>query len=122
MIETDRKFEEYNNCIAWKCATERGTLTLRCESFCPTLKIITEIVIEEGGVYAGMTNVSSFAFLDCEVPLGLSSGRIPDGQITASSYRESLFPYYARLNSDTAWCSKKDNKRQYIQIDLGEVI
>ena len=53
----------------------------------------------------------------------MASGRIPDQQISASSYLDYAFPYNARLGGSNFWCSKekKSGKDEYIQIDLGEV-
>ncbi|XP_048584529.1 uncharacterized protein LOC5514577 [Nematostella vectensis] len=58
---------------------------------------------------------------DCVLPLGLRNGDIPDSQITASSYRSNDFPYYARLQKSTFWCTDEEDKNQYLQVDLGEM-
>ncbi|XP_038050903.1 uncharacterized protein LOC119724056 [Patiria miniata] len=59
------------------------------------------------------------------VPLGVGSGRIPDGQMSASSYIDDhMGPHRARLNalpSDAGaggWSPLELNRDQYLQIDL----
>ena len=51
----------------------------------------------------------------------MQSGDIKDSQITASSYRSSEFPYYARLHNGKYWCAKDKKRDGYLQVDLGQV-
>ncbi|XP_019639599.1 PREDICTED: uncharacterized protein LOC109481455 [Branchiostoma belcheri] len=61
----------------------------------------------------------------CQDPLGMESGAIPDGSITASSYYYHEYrPYYARLNgvrSYGCWLSGGSSVGQWLQVDLGEM-
>lgn len=62
---------------------------------------------------------------DCKGALGVSSGKIKDPQITASSsYDEQHQPHHARLNrtvkgSRGGWCSAFADNSEYLEIDLG---
>ncbi|XP_078586400.1 uncharacterized protein LOC144868275 [Branchiostoma floridae x Branchiostoma japonicum] len=58
------------------------------------------------------------------VPLGMESGAIPDGHITASSQYNtgSCAASKARLHSQEgagAWCAEQFNKQQWLQVDVG---
>lgn len=62
------------------------------------------------------------------VPVGVEDlKRIPDNSITASTYFSGDYhPFYGRLNgkrgSYRVWCSKnKDDRTDYLQVDLGSV-
>ena len=62
------------------------------------------------------------------VPVGVEDlKRIPDSRITASTYFDSrYYPFYGRLNGNRglyrAWCStNKDDRTDYLQVDLGSV-
>ncbi|XP_059473553.1 discoidin domain-containing receptor 2-like isoform X2 [Neocloeon triangulifer] len=72
--------------------------------------------------------VSSLDLRDCDLPLGMENGDIPDAAITASSsYWSNVGPQNGRLRSDSnggGWCPKqqiKEGVREYLQIDLGVV-
>ncbi|XP_053562480.1 coagulation factor V [Bombina bombina] len=62
----------------------------------------------------------------CSLPLGMENNIIKDEQITASSYKTSIFypawkPSLARLNREgavNAWQAKSNNQQQWLQIDL----
>ncbi|KAI8516619.1 hypothetical protein Bbelb_052000 [Branchiostoma belcheri] len=59
----------------------------------------------------------------CHDPLGMESGSIPDGSITASTsyYNE---PYRARLNGvagEGAWSALTLDTSQWLQVDLGRI-
>lgn len=56
---------------------------------------------------------------DCKSALGMESGRIPDGNIRASSARWYYYAKDGRLNRRQAWCSG-DEKQPYLEIDLGK--
>ncbi|CAB3983234.1 EGF-like repeat and discoidin I-like domain-containing 3 [Paramuricea clavata] len=52
-------------------------------------------------------------------PLGMESRKIADSRITASSqYSASYRASYARLNSNTYWLSKPNNRNQWLKIDF----
>ncbi|PFX33767.1 Coagulation factor VIII [Stylophora pistillata] len=53
----------------------------------------------------------------CSQPLGMKSGKINDYQITASSSYDESQPSRARETED-AWCTDKEDKDQYIQVDF----
>ncbi|XP_035673288.1 adipocyte enhancer-binding protein 1-like isoform X11 [Branchiostoma floridae] len=58
------------------------------------------------------------------VPLGMESGAIPDGHITASSQYNtgSCATSKGRLHSQEgagAWCSAQNNNQQWLQVDVG---
>uniref|UniRef100_A0A8C8SY85 Neuropilin n=1 Tax=Pelusios castaneus TaxID=367368 RepID=A0A8C8SY85_9SAUR len=57
----------------------------------------------------------------CNVPLGMESGRISNEQITASStYSDKRWtPQQSRLNSDdNGWTPNVDSNREFLQVDL----
>ena len=69
-------------------------------------------------------NQKDFSSLACSRPLGIQDGRIPSSNISASSYLDRNFlPSYAKLfNKDRGgWCALKQDKNQFIQVDLGSV-
>ena len=62
----------------------------------------------------------------CDMPLGVEDGRVPDPLMRASSfYNYYCGPFNARLNRRRysryggAWCAKRRNKRQWLQVDFG---
>ncbi|XP_019614562.1 PREDICTED: LOW QUALITY PROTEIN: uncharacterized protein LOC109462448 [Branchiostoma belcheri] len=61
----------------------------------------------------------------CQVPLGMESGAIPDGSITASSTKlNDYLPYYARLHGLSGygcWVPRSSNIGEWLQVDLGEM-
>lgn len=79
--------------------------------------------------------VDSFLFcyfsksVECLTPLGMESGKITDGQVTASSYYngdDRYAPKHGRLNKVSglsgslgAWAAGQKNIHQWIQVDLG---
>ncbi|XP_078603260.1 discoidin, CUB and LCCL domain-containing protein 2-like [Branchiostoma floridae x Branchiostoma japonicum] len=64
---------------------------------------------------------SSFAFTRvCRDSLGMEDETIKDGDITASSYRQSRPPWAARLNGDSAWRPSSPFEGSWIQVDLGQ--
>lgn len=62
-----------------------------------------------------------FGKQDCVHRLGMENGDIRDIQITASSSRPGDLPEYGRLNNDKYWCAAKKSKKEYFQVDLGQV-
>ncbi|XP_035689932.1 CUB domain-containing protein 2-like isoform X2 [Branchiostoma floridae] len=64
----------------------------------------------------------SFTCAVCQDPLGMQSGAIPDGSITASStYDSDTVPYLARLYGRGGWESEDSNLGDWLQVDLGEI-
>ncbi|TNN81898.1 Coagulation factor VIII [Liparis tanakae] len=64
----------------------------------------------------------------CSLPLGLKDRRIPDSNISASSFYSSMLrswsPKLARLyqeGSANAWRPKNNNPHEWLQVDLGKV-
>lgn len=59
---------------------------------------------------------------ECKVikPLGITSGRIPDSAINATSERMNYEARNIRLNSVTGWCGKQE-AFTYVSVDLGRV-
>lgn len=64
--------------------------------------------------------------LDCSWPQGIGNGKLEDNQMTAStSFNDLHLPYHGRLgviapNSLGGWCPYKDDKDEYLQVDLGK--
>ena len=59
-------------------------------------------------------------FSECNKPVGMENGVIPDERITASSVKDNEHkPSFARLRSGKAWCSGKEMS-PYLQISLSE--
>ncbi|KAL7042588.1 hypothetical protein ACKWTF_001212 [Chironomus riparius] len=58
---------------------------------------------------------------ECKVirPLGLSSGKIPDSAINATSERPNYEARNIRLNSVTGWCGKQE-AFTYVSVDMGK--
>ncbi|XP_076272189.1 discoidin domain-containing receptor 2-like [Rhynchophorus ferrugineus] len=72
--------------------------------------------------------VNTFDLRNCNKPLGMESGQIPDDAISASSsYVPNVGPRNGRLKVERAgggWCPKQQIEkgvREYIQVDLQEV-
>ena len=62
-------------------------------------------------------------FTDCKMPLGLESGAILDGQITASSEHHPTdsnccYARFGRLNHGTRWHARLDDNNKWIKVDL----
>lgn len=59
---------------------------------------------------------------ECKIikPLGITSGRIPDSAINATSERPNYEARNIRLNSVTGWCGKQE-AFTYVSVDLGHV-
>lgn len=59
---------------------------------------------------------------ECKIikPLGLTSGKIPDSAINATSERPNYEAKNIRLNSVTGWCGKQE-AFTYVSVDLGKV-
>ncbi|XP_078598285.1 neuropilin-2-like [Branchiostoma floridae x Branchiostoma japonicum] len=64
----------------------------------------------------------SFTCTVCQDPLGMQSGAIPDGSITASSTYSSFYePYLARLHGRGGWLTNIRTIGEWLQVDLGEI-
>ena len=50
--------------------------------------------------------------------LGLESGYIGDGALTASSYKPGYEPWKARLHGTSYWRPEKDDKNQFFTVYL----
>ncbi len=59
---------------------------------------------------------------ECKViqPIGITSGKIPDSAINATSERGNYEARNIRLNSVTGWCGKKE-AFTYVNVDLGSL-
>ena len=59
---------------------------------------------------------------ECKIvtPLGITSGRIPDSSINATSERGNYEAKNIRLNSVTGWCGKKE-AFTYVNVELNEL-
>eukprot|EP00058_Branchiostoma_floridae_P006889 XP_002592377.1 hypothetical protein BRAFLDRAFT_67238 [Branchiostoma floridae] len=73
-------------------------------------------------------NTTAVPLPACPQPLGMESGAIPDGSITAPSFllntrgqSAGLDPYKGRLNGGAAWTSHHNYIGQWLQVDLGEM-
>ena len=58
---------------------------------------------------------------DCDIPLGMESGRIQDSFVTALDSHKEFPAYAARLNGKSAWCSDNPDSLQeplYLEIEL----
>ncbi|GFW41624.1 lactadherin [Trichonephila clavipes] len=54
-------------------------------------------------------------------PMGIENGLLPEGQITASSFKSpDTNPLKVRLNSETSWSASTTKDPQYLQIDFGD--
>ncbi|XP_072286009.1 coagulation factor VIII [Pyxicephalus adspersus] len=78
-------------------------------------------LIEPEGVYNSYNMTALYLVYDprCHQPLGLSSGKIQNFQITASGHYGSWVPHLARLeNSGSINAWSVDNENSWIQVDL----
>ncbi|XP_071443224.1 discoidin domain-containing receptor 2-like [Hetaerina americana] len=78
-------------------------------------------------IFAFIHVTSGLDIRDCDEPLGMESGGIPDSAITASSsYVPNVGPHNGRLRVERnggAWCPRQQVERgvrEYLEIDLGE--
>jgi hypothetical protein len=54
------------------------------------------------------------------MPLGLQSLKVANQRTRASSfYNYNCGPWYARLHNKYAWCSRKKDRKQWLQTDFG---
>ena len=63
---------------------------------------------------------------NCDMPLGLEDGRVPDPLMRASSSQNFYCkPFNARLNrrrvgrQGGAWCAQRSDKNQWLLVDFG---
>ncbi|XP_078598352.1 neuropilin-2-like [Branchiostoma floridae x Branchiostoma japonicum] len=65
----------------------------------------------------------SFTCTVCQDPLGMQSGAIPDGSITASSSfsGQKYQPSTARLDGAYGWGTSNSAVEEWLQVDLGEI-
>ena len=80
----------------------------------------------EDSSHLTIVNDNFFSSDRCDMSLGLEDGRVPDPLIRASSfYNYYCGPFNARLNrrrygrQGGAWCSKRRDRRQWLQVDFG---
>ena len=72
-----------------------------------------------------LTKLYLCQLLVCHKALGMESGAISDGQISASSFEVEGDPTRARLNFEVApgkvgsWSSRVKDSKQWLQVDLG---
>ncbi|XP_078658315.1 uncharacterized protein LOC144903774 [Branchiostoma floridae x Branchiostoma belcheri] len=57
----------------------------------------------------------------CNQPLGLVSGAIADGQLTASSAQPGYEAFKARINGTRSWHMAQLDTQQWLQVDLGQL-
>lgn len=57
----------------------------------------------------------------CQKPLGAENGDLTNLLFTASSQQAGNEPWKGRLNGTKAWCTGKNDAKQYLQIDLERV-
>eukprot|EP00058_Branchiostoma_floridae_P027369 XP_002612860.1 hypothetical protein BRAFLDRAFT_67190 [Branchiostoma floridae] len=57
----------------------------------------------------------------CRDPLGMESGLIPDGSITASSNNDGSEPFRARLNGGGFWSPTIADRERWLQVDLSTI-
>ena len=68
-----------------------------------------------------------FDVLECDLPLGMTTGAIANHQVRSSSdYNHAHSTKFARLTTTTlvgasAWCSRILDTNQWLQINLGKV-
>ena len=74
-----------------------------------------------------VTFVAAYLSAPKSVPVGVEDGKIPDGYITASSsWDKNHAPWCGRLNivasarKKGAWSAKKNNRRQWLQVNMGQ--
>ena len=69
-----------------------------------------------------VTEASVFKNSDCLLSLGVADSQsVPNNRISASSSLPGYPANEARLNSARGWCAAKQDKNQFVQIDLGKV-
>lgn len=68
------------------------------------------------GSYGG--NVCPFG----DKELGMENKNIQDSQITSSTAWKNLPPENGRLNGESSWSAEQNDKNQWLQIDLGEIL
>ena len=57
------------------------------------------------------------------MPLGLEDKRIPDGQLSASTYYNyHLSPIYGRLNGYYSWSVRRNHAGQWYQVNFVEMM
>ena len=57
------------------------------------------------------------------MPLGLEDRRVPDGQLTASTYYNyHLSPWYGRLNGLYSWSVRSNRRGQWFQVNFVELM
>ena len=61
---------------------------------------------------------------ECRVvlPIGITSGKIPDGMFNATSERRNYEARKSRMNSATGWCAQQEEAFTYVSVDLGSVL
>lgn len=64
------------------------------------------------------TKCLSFTSVHCNLPMGVSSRKVPDQLMTASSsHGGTCLPKYGRLaTAGYAWCSRYRNNKQWLQV------
>ncbi|KAK3749718.1 hypothetical protein QZH41_003768 [Actinostola sp. cb2023] len=75
-------------------------------------------------VKADCTNTDgSYTLEPCEngVAIGMQNKTIPDQYITASSWYSSTQPYKARLGLSGGWSASYQNRKQWLQVNLGKI-
>ena len=64
--------------------------------------------------------------VECELPLGVQTGAVPDSAMSGNSPSNSnLRPRYGRLNSQSpnpGWCSGTNRYSDYLQVDFGKAV
>ena len=73
--------------------------------------------------------LTDVVFVECQKPLGMESGAISDGSITASSEWDAIShgAHLARLHNTAgdgtteAWSARTNNVYQWLQVNLGNV-
>lgn len=56
----------------------------------------------------------------CDMPLGLQSLKVPNQRTRASSYSSHHYgPWSARLHNRYAWYARKNDRKQWLQVDFG---
>jgi hypothetical protein len=71
-----------------------------------------------------LTFLTLFSSTDrCDMPLGVEEGEVADQLMSASSHSvHSCSPQFGRLNgyrSAGAWCAKRNDGNQWLQVDFG---
>ena len=75
-------------------------------------------------IHGGKTFFVTSLSADCDGPLGMQSGQIPNSALSASSeYTVNGLAYHGRLNTQTGygcWYPTYNDAGQYIQVDFGK--